>query len=151
MRWVIPALVALSMLAIGCQRQTTGATVNEYQERRNAALKRHHRERGVAKRAPDAELADATSGFSAAGELARRDPLCTSLSNSSSFDTHRFSKEFLRSFKVSLPFFFLFRADVLEGESFLFFSGVPLFARSASKEIRKRQKATLRYCLRACV
>jgi type IV pilus assembly protein PilP len=71
---VIPALVVLSMLAIGCQRQTTGATVSEYQERRTSVLKRHHRERGLAQRGLDAELEDPTSGFAAVGEGFSYDP-----------------------------------------------------------------------------
>jgi hypothetical protein len=66
--------VALSVLAIGCQRQTTGATVSEYQERRANVLKRHHRERLFAQRGQTEEVAEASSGFGAAGEGFQYDP-----------------------------------------------------------------------------
>ena len=74
MRWAIPALVALSMLAIGCHRETTGATVSEYQERRASVLKRHHRERLFAQRGQTGEIAEASSGFGAAGKGFHYDP-----------------------------------------------------------------------------
>jgi type IV pilus assembly protein PilP len=66
--------VALSMLALGCQRQTTGATVSEYQDRRAGVLKRHHRERLFAQRGQTNELPEASSGFGAAGEGFHYDP-----------------------------------------------------------------------------
>jgi type IV pilus assembly protein PilP len=65
--------VTLSMLAIGCQRQTTGATVSEYQDRRADVLKRHHRDL-LADRGQTDEVADATSGFGGAGEGFQYDP-----------------------------------------------------------------------------
>ena len=74
MRWAIPALLALSILALGCQRQTTGATVSEYKDRRANVVKRHQRERMFAK-GPTEEIAEASSGFGAAREGIAYDPV----------------------------------------------------------------------------
>ena len=85
MRWPIAGLLALSLLAVGplgCQRQTTGATVSEYQQRRQGAIKRHQRKQGLAQRGPAAaqEVEETVAGFGAVDQdfsydaTGKRDP-----------------------------------------------------------------------------
>lgn len=73
MRWIIPGLVAASLLAMGCQRQTTGASVDEYQQRRAEAMKRQ--QRAMAQGKPTAEDEQEPSGFSAVGDGFSYDPI----------------------------------------------------------------------------
>lgn len=75
MRFAIPGLLLLALLAIGCQRQTTGATVSEYKNRRTDVLKRHNRQRIAAQQDGAAALEEeGSAGFGRVDEGFSYDP-----------------------------------------------------------------------------